>query len=119
LASAYGIIKNLGGFINAHSRIGSGTTFNIYLPITDKAAADSLSSKPMVSEGKEPKFLVDDEDMVIDVGQALIKKIGYHVITAKSGLEAVEVVKRVGLEIDLVILDMIMPNMDGGKTLNR
>jgi CheY-like chemotaxis protein len=119
LASAYGIIKNHGGFINAHSRLGSGTTFDIYLPITDKTVSESSSAKPMVSEGKETILIVDDEDMIIDVGQALIKRLGYHVLTAKSGREAVEVVKRIGLEIDLVILDMVMPNMDGGKTFDQ
>jgi nitrogen-specific signal transduction histidine kinase/CheY-like chemotaxis protein len=119
LASAYGIIKNHGGFINAHSRLGSGSTFDIYLPITDKTAAESFLSKPTVSKGKETILLVDDEDMIIDVGQALIKKLGYRVTTAKSGSEAVEILKRIGLEIDLVILDMIMPKMDGGKTFDQ
>jgi PAS domain S-box-containing protein len=119
LASAYGIIKNHGGFINAHSELGSGTTFDIYLPIINKTAVDPSSSKKTVCEGKETILLVDDEDMIIDVGQALIKRLGYHVLTAKSGLEAVEVVKRTGMEIDLVILDMIMPNMDGGKTFDQ
>jgi PAS domain S-box-containing protein len=119
LASAYGIIKNHGGFINAHSRLGSGTTFDVYLPVSDKTAADSSSSEPATSKGKETILLVDDEDMIIDVGQALIEKLGYRVITAKSGREAVTVVKRIGLEIDLVILDMIMPNMDGGKTFDQ
>jgi CheY-like chemotaxis protein len=119
LASAYGIVKNHGGIINAQSRMGFGTTFNIYLPITDKKTADVFLSNKRVSSGKETILLVDDEDMVIDVGQALIKKIGYHVITAKSGLEAVDVVKSQGSGIDLVILDMIMPHMDGGKTFDQ
>jgi signal transduction histidine kinase/CheY-like chemotaxis protein len=119
LASAYGIVKNHGGFINAQSRMGSGTTFNIYLPITDKKTAAVSLSKKTVSSGKETILLVDDEDMIIDVGQALIERIGYHVITAKSGREAIEIVKSQGSEIDLVILDMIMPHMDGGKTFDQ
>jgi CheY-like chemotaxis protein len=64
-------------------------------------------------------LLVDDEDMVIDVGQALLERLGYQVIAAKSGEEAAEVVLRKGSGIDLVILDMIMPGMDGGKTFDR
>ena len=119
LASAYGIIKNHGGIINAHSEIGYGTTFNIYLPITDKMVEDEFSSEQTISNGSETMLLVDDEEMIIDVGQALLTKLGYRVIGVKSGIEAVEVVHRMGYSIDLVILDMIMPGMDGGKTFDR
>ncbi|MBC2709662.1 MAG: response regulator [Desulfosarcina sp.] len=119
LASAYGIIKNHGGIINAHSEIGYGTTFNIYLPISEKLVVKELSSEGKISNGSETVLLVDDEDMIIDVGQALLKKLGYRVIAVKSGQEAVEVVHRMGSGIGLVILDMIMPGMDGGRAFDR
>ena len=119
LASAYGIIKNHGGIINAHSEIGYGTTFNIYLPITEKMVVDECTTEKNISNGSETVLLVDDEDMIIDVGQALLTKLGYRVIGVNSGKEAVEVIHRMGYGIDLVILDMIMPGMDGSKTFNR
>jgi CheY-like chemotaxis protein len=119
LASAYGIIKNHAGMINAHSEVGYGTTFNIYLPISEKKVAEEFSSDQKISNGCETIFLVDDEEMIIDVGQALLKRLGYQVIAVKSGLESVELVRRMGPGIDMVILDMIMPGMDGGKTFDR
>ena len=119
LASAYGIIKNHGGIINAQSELGRGTTFNIYLPITEKMVVNESSSKQTISIGYETVLLVDDEDIIIDVGQALLKNLGYKVIGVKSGKEAIEVVRRMTTGIDLVILDMVMPGMDGGKTLDR
>ena len=63
-------------------------------------------------------MLVDDEEMILDVGHAMLEKLGYRVIAAKGGGEAVKVVKKLKNEIDLVILDMIMPGMDGGKTFD-
>ena len=119
LASAYGIIKNHGGIINARSEIGFGTTFDIYLPVIEKMVEDEFSSEKTISKGTETVLLVDDEDMIIDVGQALLTKLGYRVIGVNSGKEAVAVIHRQGYGIDLVILDMIMPNMDGGKTFDR
>jgi nitrogen-specific signal transduction histidine kinase/CheY-like chemotaxis protein len=119
LASAYGIIKNHGGIINARSEIGFGTTFDIYLPVSEKMVDDEFISKKSISKGTETVLLVDDEDMIIDVGQALLTKLGYRVIGVHSGKEAVEVIHRQGDGVDLVILDMIMPKMDGGKTFDR
>ena len=119
LASAYGIIKNHGGIINARSEIGYGTSFDIYLPIIEKMVVDEFSSEKTISNGSETVLLVDDEDMIIDVGEALLTKLGYRVIGVNSGKEAVEVIHRRGYGIDLVILDMIMPGMDGGKTFDR
>jgi CheY-like chemotaxis protein len=119
LASAYGIIKNHAGIIHANSKPGCGATFNIYLPISERSVFRKLSSQGKISRGSETILLVDDEDMIIEVGQALLKRLGHQVITAKSGEEAVEVVHRMGLGVDLVILDMIMPGMDGGRTFDR
>ena len=118
LASAYGIIKNHAGIIHADSNVDHGTTFNLYLPISGKLVVEEGSSEKNICNGSETILIVDDEDMIIDVGQALFKRMGYQVITAKSGEEALEVVHRIGPSIDLVILDMIMPGMDGGRTFD-
>ena len=118
LASAYGIIKNHGGIINARSEIGYGTTFDIYLPSIEKKVVDEFSTEKTIRKGTETVLLVDDEDMIIEVGHALLTKLGYRVIGVNSGKEAVELIHRKRYGIDLVILDMIMPGMDGGKTFD-
>jgi two-component system cell cycle sensor histidine kinase/response regulator CckA len=118
LASAYGIIKNHGGIINAHSEIGYGTTFNIYLPLYEGSVANQMSSEEVIENGSETILLVDDEDMIIEVGQALLQRLGYQVIAAKSGKEAIDIVHHSAPHIDLVILDMVMPGLDGGKTFD-
>ena len=119
LASAYGIIKNHGGLITVHSQKNHGTTFNIYLQISEKEIHQEIATDGAMVKGSETILLVDDEDMIIDVGKALLERLGYQVIAVKSGQEAAEIVLRMGSGIALVILDMIMPGMDGGKTFER
>ncbi len=120
LASAYGIINNHGGIITVYSEIGLGTTFNLFLPFSDRQA---LPEKPKVSGaiqgGSETILLIDDEEMITDVGQAMLESLGYRVIVANDGEQAVETVRNSTGRIDLVILDMIMPGIDGGKTFDR
>jgi CheY-like chemotaxis protein len=121
LASVYGIIKNHGGFINVYSERGEGTTFSIYLPASEREAEE---------EGPDPKrheihygqgsiLLVDDEDMIVEVGKAMLEKLGYQAIIARSGQEALNLYEKQREDIDLVILDMIMPGMGGGETYDR
>jgi PAS domain S-box-containing protein len=119
LASAYGIIKNHGGMIAVYSETGHGTTFNIYLPVSDRNAHPEVSPENALIKGSATILLVDDEEMIIDVGQAMLKRLGYRVMVCRGGLEAVKVIANVGNDIDLVILDMIMPGMDGGTTFDR
>jgi PAS domain S-box-containing protein len=119
LASAYGIIKSHGGMIAAYSEPNHGATFNIYLQISDKPIHPEMDMEGKMVQGSETVLLVDDEQLIIDVGRALLKKLGYHVVIANSGLEAVEKVTDRGDDIDLVILDLIMPGLDGGKTFDR
>jgi len=118
LASSYGIIKNHGGIINVDSKINRGTTFHIYLPVTEKPVSNEITPDQTIHTGSETILLVDDETMIIDVGKSLLEKLGYRVIDAKSGEEALEIVRNNGSKIDLIILDMIMPGMDGGKAFD-
>jgi two-component system cell cycle sensor histidine kinase/response regulator CckA len=119
LASAYGIIKNHRGMITVYSESGHGTTFSVYLPLSNKEAQRETPVAARLITGAGTILLVDDEEMIIDVGKAMLERLGYRVFTAPGGQQAVEAVTRMGTEIDLVILDMIMPGMDGGKTFDR
>ncbi len=119
LASAYGIIKNHGGFINVYSEKGEGTTFNIYLPASEKEIIEEKELSIDVLRGSETVLLVDDEDMIIDVGEQLLENMGYKLLIARNGKEAKEIYEKNKDKIDLVILDMIMPDMSGGDTFDR
>jgi CheY-like chemotaxis protein len=115
LASAYGIIKNHGGMITVSSRLGHGARFDIYMPLSEKATRPMRQMKAGLSKGRETVLLVDDEQMILDVGTAMLSKLGYEVVAVNGGLEAIEKVRAMGTALDLVVLDLIMPGMDGGK----
>ena len=119
LASAYGIVKNHGGAITVYSEVGQGTTFNIYLPLSGKNVYREPPREKTLVNGSETVLLVDDEKMVIDVGEAMLERLGYRVVVASGGEAAVEKISQMGKEIDLVILDMIMPGVDGGRAFDR
>ena len=119
LASAYGIIKNHGGIINLVSKKGEGATFNIFLPASEKKMFKEKMIQKEILKGSETVLLVDDEDIIIDVGRDLLEKLGYEVLTAKGGIEAVEIYKTSRKNIDIVILDMVMPKMSGGDTYEK
>jgi PAS domain S-box-containing protein len=114
LASVYGIVKNHNGFINVYSEKGHGTTFNIYLPALSKEVPTKKTSVRAL-KGSETILIVDDEDAVISVCKELLEALDYKVITAYSGKDAVGIYRSKKEEIDLVILDMIMPEMGGGE----
>jgi signal transduction histidine kinase/CheY-like chemotaxis protein len=118
LASAYGIVKNHGGLISAKSEIGVGSTFSILLPLSVKAAHVEPPRQSGVAKGMETVLLVDDENIILDVGKAMLEKLGYRVFLAKGGEEAVVYLRKAEMSIDLVILDMIMPGLDGGSTFD-
>ncbi len=114
LASAYGIIKNHGGSITVYSEKGKGTTFNIYLPASGKVVPEEKEPPQQAIRGSETILLVDDQQTVLDVGKSMLEALGYRVYTAAGGREALEVYREQRQQIDLVILDMIMPGMSGG-----
>ena len=116
LASAYGIIRNHAGIINIYSEEGKGTTCTLYLPSSEKEHAIEEKSAPEAVRGSETVLLVDDQDIVIDIGTQMLERMGYTVLLARSGKEATEIYKENIDKIDIVILDMIMPGMSGGET---
>lgn len=119
LASAYGIIKNHGGIIDVISEKGKGSTFTIYLPASEKSVKIEKEPQQRIPKGKETILLVDDEDMIIDVGKQILEKLGYNIMIAKSGREELNLYKKNQEKIDMVILDMIMPSMSGGETYDK
>jgi two-component system, cell cycle sensor histidine kinase and response regulator CckA len=116
LASTYGIIKNHDGFINVYSKKGEGTTFTFYLPASEQEIMEERDLDGKILEGSETILFVDDEDMIIDVGKQFLAKMGYTVLIARGGKEAIEICEKGKDKIDIVILDMIMPDMGGAET---
>jgi len=119
LASAYGIIKNHDGIIDVYSEKGEGTTFNIYLPASEKKVIAEKELAEDVLKGSGTVLLVDDEEIIIDVAKSILEQLGYTVLVARGGKEAVELYMKNRKEIDLVVLDMIMPEMGGGDAYDR
>ncbi len=120
LAVVHGIVKNHGGGIACHSKPGKGTTFEIYLPIFDGVGEDrnieeTIQTYP--TKGHETILLVDDEPSLLETGESLLSFLGYNVLTASSGEEALEIVKKEGKEIDIVVMDLMMPGIGGLKAL--
>jgi PAS domain S-box-containing protein len=119
LALAYAIIKNHGGIIDVSSKKGEGSTFIIYLPVSEKDVPREKELPEEILEGTETILLVDDEEMIIDAGREMLEEMGYTVLTAISGQDAIEAYRERKDEIHMVILDMIMPEMGGGETYHK
>ena len=119
LASVYGIVKNHEGFIDVTSRQGRGTRFEVYFPAKKKMAAPQNKLADKLSRGIETVLLVDDEKMIIDVGTKMLAKLGYEVLTARNGAEAIETYGTCQDKIDFVLLDMVMPKIGGGEAFDR
>ncbi len=118
LASVYGIIKNHGGFIRVESEKGIGTSFMIYLPASDKAVEKEHKPIDEIQAGQETILLVDDEEMILDIGSRMLEGLGYKVITATGGRKGLQVYEENPGRIDLVILDMVMPDFTGKETFD-
>ena len=119
LASAFGIIKNHHGVITVDSKLGQGTTFSLYLPATDKKPELELVSYEAIEMGSETILLVDDEKYIIDVGEMMLKGLGYTILTADSGQTAITMFNQNRDHIDLVVLDLVMPDMGGETVFHR
>jgi PAS domain S-box-containing protein len=119
LASAYGIIKGHGGYIDVASRKGHGASFIIYLPASKKRVREAFKYADRPVEGTETVLLVDDEEAIREVGEELLDAMGYRVLLAGDGKEAIEVYEKYGDKIDIVLLDIVMPHMGGSEVYER
>jgi two-component system cell cycle sensor histidine kinase/response regulator CckA len=113
LASVYGIVKNHGGTIMVESEVGIGTEFIFFLPASSKPLERETFVHDEVNTGSGVVLLVDDEEMILNVGKDMLESLGYQVLAAKGGIAGVEEYRKIMNEVDLVILDMIMPDMSG------
>jgi len=111
MAAVYGIIKSHDGWISVDSERGKGTLVQIYLPAIEAPAEDREASNVEVIRGKGTVLVIEDEQMVREVCQAMLERLGYHVLTARNGKEAVELGRSFGEEIDLGLLDIVLPDM--------
>jgi PAS domain S-box-containing protein len=119
LASTYGIIKGHGGYIDVHSEEGKGTIFEICLPAFEEEVPEEKEISGELLMGKEFVLLVDDEELVLNAGEQMLRKLGCEVLLASSGQEALELYKKDQDKIDIVLLDVVMPGMGGGETYDR
>lgn len=121
LSMVFGIIKNHDGYIDVAGREGAGTAFTIYLPAVLPGAEGIKKESPVpvrreiddMPGGTETILLIDDETFILELGKALLERKGYTVLQASEGGEGIRVYADHQHEIDLVLLDMIMPNKNG------
>lgn len=119
LAAVFGIVKGHGGYIDVESRPARGACFRLYFPAAAGYRAPDAADEAAMVTGRGLILLVEDEDTVLAVGAAMLRKLGYRVLEARDGQAAVAVFQRNPDRIDLVILDMIMPGMSGGEVYRR
>ena len=113
MAAAYGIIKNHNGWISVDSESGQGTTVRIYLPATETKAKKPKQRKSEPVKGAGTILLIEDEEIVMNVIRSILEKLGYRVLEAKTGREAISIANTFDGHIDLAILDIVLPDMNG------
>lgn len=118
LAWVYGIVTNHGGSVAVTSELGTGTSVRVYLPAQKKVVND-LSNDVSDLNGTQTVLMIDDEDLLLTMGEMVLTSYGYRVLTANGGQRALEIFAEKGKEIDLVITDLVMPNMSGRELIER
>lgn len=121
LATVYGIVKQHGGNIWAYSEVGNGTAFKIYLPVSEASDATTENDSPIPSDvkGSETILIVEDNAQVRDISREIFKRQGYTVHIAENGKEALAVLKQQEKSVDLILSDVVMPEMDGKNLFDQ
>jgi len=118
LAWVYGIVTNHGGGVAVSSQPGSGTSVRVYLPADKKLVRDDVASGQDLT-GNQTILMVDDEDLLLTMGETVLSSFGYKVLTANSGQKALDIISKAERPIDLVITDLVMPNMSGRELVEH
>jgi CheY-like chemotaxis protein len=121
LATVYGIVKQFGGNIEVESEQGVGTTFKIYLPrVMEQVESENTKhASTELLRGTETILLVEDEEIVRNLTRQILEDCGYSVIEARNGLEALELCSNGDCEIDLLVTDVVMPQMGGHELVEK
>ncbi len=113
MAAVYGIVRNHDGRIFLESELGKGTTVRIYLPAIEIAAEMPQKAYAEIATGSGTILLIEDEDVVVEVTRSILEKLGYRVLVAKTGKEAIHISEAFRGQIDLALLDIKLPDIDG------
>ena len=115
LATVYGVVRQNKGFINVYSELGKGTTFRVYLPRStgEKPEISLPEEQPGLAGRGETVLVVEDDTLILDICRAMLERLGYRVLLAESPLKALERMRESRDEIQLLVTDVVMPEMNG------
>jgi PAS domain S-box-containing protein len=113
MAAVYGIVKNHGGWISVESQLGKGSVVRIYLPAVEDKPKEIIKPKTELARGTGTILIIEDEESVLDVTRTILKRLGYHVLTATTGTEGLNIARSYGGHIDLAIIDIYLPDVRG------
>ncbi len=121
LSTVYGIVKQNAGHILVESMPGEGSSFTIFWPVTHQKeeSVKETEKPPETIYGTESVLLVEDDATVSDFAASALKELGYRVVTAQNGVEAIELLNKIDYSVDLVVTDMIMPEMNGNELARK
>jgi len=121
LAIVYSVIKQSGGTIWVYSEVGVGTTFRVYLPLVaqKKSDAPATPAPRPIEKGSGTVLIVEDEEQVRNIACAVLKARGYNVFSAANGEEALAMVKKMSVPVDILVTDVIMPRMGGPELVGK
>ena len=121
LSMVYGIVKQHGGDVSVYSELGIGTTFRIFLPVTDQTVDEARRDRPqrIVQRGSETILLVEDDEKVRKLVRGMLLSFGYEVIEARRCLDGLSIVRQHTGGIDLLLTDVVMPQMSGRELADQ